>query len=79
MRDLDQDAVDRYARTCELAQSLREKWEELGCPLLAEGGATGKAPVVHPLIPAMQAAERDAARYERAAGYAGDKLRRLSV
>ena len=63
MRDLDQDAEEAYAATEERVRVLREEWERLARPVMAEGGATGRAPVVHPLHKALNEAE---ARAERA-------------
>jgi hypothetical protein len=62
-RDVDADACDRYARACELAELIRTEWKNLGCPLTAEGGATGRAVVTHPLVLLLQNAERDAQRF----------------
>jgi hypothetical protein len=56
------DARDRYARAVELAEYVRAEWEKLGSPLTAEGCATGKAVVIHPLVLLLQTAERDARR-----------------
>jgi hypothetical protein len=47
----------------ELVEHIRSEWESLGCPLTAEGGATGRAVVTHPLVLLLQNAERDAQRF----------------
>ena len=61
-RDVDEDARERYARAVELAERIRDEWEGLGCPLMAEGGATGRAVVRHPLVAMLMDAERDCQR-----------------
>jgi hypothetical protein len=60
-----QDAQERYRRAVELAAAIRVEWEELGCPLTTEGGATGRAVVPHPLVKMMAEADRDADRFAR--------------
>ena len=59
------DAQARYERARELAAAIRAEWEQLGCPLLGEGGATGRALVPHPLVKMLAEAERDADRFGR--------------
>ena len=63
LRNVQADPRDRYARACELAECIRAEWEALGCPLTAEGGATGKAVVTHPLVLLLQNPERDPQRF----------------
>jgi hypothetical protein len=63
MSDAREDAVERYERAVELVQRIRAEWAKLGCPLTAEGGATGRAVVTHPLVLLLQNAERDAQRF----------------
>jgi hypothetical protein len=63
VRDPRDDACARYERACELAERVRAEWENLGRPLTAEGGATGRAIVTHPLVLLLQNAERDAQRF----------------
>lgn len=57
MRDIEQDALSAYEDALERCRVLREAWEEEGKPVMATGGATGRAPVVHPLYKAMNEAE----------------------
>ena len=45
----DPDAAARYAYACERRDYAIAAWEAAGKPLLAPGGATGKAEVPHPL------------------------------
>ena len=54
------DAEARYARQLELVDALRAEWDRLGQPVTTQGGATGKATVVHPLVVEIQAAEMKA-------------------
>jgi hypothetical protein len=63
MRDPRVDAVQRYERAVELAETVRTEWAKLGCPLTTEGGATGKAVVTHPLVLLLLNVERDAQRF----------------
>lgn len=63
MRNPRDDAVERYERACELAERVRDEWESLGCPLLTEGGATGRALARHPLVAMLMDAERDCQRF----------------
>lgn len=60
-----EDAVARYERQVAMVEMLRKEWRDLGEPLTAEGGATGRAIVVHPLVVAIQDAEMRAARLRR--------------
>ncbi len=48
------DAVAHYADAVERRALLVAAWEELGRPVLGEGGATGRALVPHPLIAMMR-------------------------
>jgi hypothetical protein len=75
----DVDARDRYARACELAERIRAEWEGLGYPLTAEGGATGRAVVTHPLVLLLQNAERDAQRFSRGREPVNERLTRLAM
>lgn len=63
MRDVREDAVERYSNAVELAKRIRAEWAKLGCPLTTEGGATGKAVVTHPLVTLLLNVERDAQRF----------------
>lgn len=63
-----QDALDRYVLAVDLVERLRKAWEDDGRPVMAEGGATGRALVPHPLIAMIANAERDAARFSAALG-----------
>lgn len=55
------EAVERYARLCELADQLRREWVEAGRPATTLGGATGQVVSPHPLPKMIRDAERDAA------------------
>ena len=55
-------AVERYASAVALSASLEAQWEHLGRPGTAPGGATGTAPVPHPLISQISLARREAAQ-----------------
>jgi hypothetical protein len=63
VRDPGEDAVERYACAVELVGRIRAEWAKLGCPLTAEGGATGRAVVTHPLLLLLHNAERDEQRF----------------
>jgi hypothetical protein len=67
VRDPREDAVERYARAVALVERIRTEWQRLGCPLTADGGATGRAVVTHPLVLLLQNAERDAQRFSHEA------------
>jgi hypothetical protein len=67
LRDPREDACRRYERAVDLVERVRSEWEGLGHPLTAEGGATGKAVVTHPLVLLLQNAERDAQRFSHEA------------
>ena len=45
-----EEVQERYAAAVERRALAERAWIELGRPLLAEGGATGRAPVPHPLV-----------------------------
>jgi hypothetical protein len=60
---VDEDARERYTQAVELAKRVRAEWAELGCPLTTEGGSTGKAIVIHPLVALLLNVERDAQRF----------------
>lgn len=59
------DPVARYERQVAMVDALRAEWANLGRPMTAEGGATGRATVVHPLVVAIQDAEMRADRLFR--------------
>lgn len=67
MSDVDvmADAKERYQAQVALVRALRLEWQQLGAPLTAEGGATGRAIVTHPLVVAIQDAEMKADRLAR--------------
>src|SRR3954447_23201008 len=54
---MNSDAADRYAAACARRELLVGLWEELGRPMLGEGGATGRATVPHPLIAMLREAD----------------------
>lgn len=58
---VDDAAIQRYVEAESMAATLRRSWENLGSPVTELGGATGRAVMVHPLVPAIQNAERAAA------------------
>lgn len=60
---LQEDFEKRYEDQLELVKLLRAEWEKLGKPLLAKGGATGKADVPHPLVKMLSDAEALAHRF----------------
>lgn len=57
------EAAKRFARAVDTADRLNREWAKKKRPLLAKGGATGKADVPHPLIRMIAEAERDAAKF----------------
>jgi len=57
------DAIVRYNEQVEIIAALRKRWAQLKKPLTTEGGATGRAMVVHPLLTEIQAAELRADRF----------------
>lgn len=62
------DAIARYARAVDRVARLREEWIADGRPLTTEGGATGRAIVEHPLLSAIDKAEKTAAQFGKAIG-----------
>ncbi len=60
------DAADRYAEACFRRQLLVKAWDELGRPILGEGGATGRAIVAHPLIAMLREADASCDRLSNA-------------
>ena len=52
-----EDAERAYSRAVQRVEILVREWERLGKPETAEGGSTGRAVVVHPLIEGIAAAE----------------------
>ncbi len=62
--DLAGEAIQTYALALERAYLLRDAWERLGQPALANG-SKGQ-PVPHPLIAAIEAAERHLAAADAA-------------
>jgi predicted TPR repeat methyltransferase len=62
VRDVYEDARERYARALELAKRIRVEWARLGCPLTTDGGSTGKAVVAHPVLLLLNV-ERDAQHF----------------
>ncbi len=57
-----EDAEKAYAEANDRAKRLRAEWKRQGRPMMSEGGATGRAPVMHPLLKAMNEAETIAQR-----------------
>jgi phage terminase small subunit len=62
--------VARYANAVDLADRARGEWRKAGRPFSKASGSA-----VHPLIRAMQDAERDAARYGEALGLTPGRVR----
>lgn len=52
------ESQQRYADAMHRREVLLARWVELGEPLLAEGGATGKALVPHPLVRMLSEADQ---------------------
>jgi hypothetical protein len=73
---LHDEALQRYADARDRAELLKAAWEEAGKPTIGEGGATGRAPVVHPLIKAIESAELLAEKLRPAAEEASRALER---
>lgn len=59
------DSLERYEAAKALVSAIRERWVSEGSPLTCQGGATGRAEVVHPLVKLLQEAERDCDRFSR--------------
>lgn len=55
----------RYELQLEIVERLERKWRAAKCPVLAKGGATGKANVPHPLATMLQAALVTLSKLER--------------
>lgn len=72
-------ALERYVRAEELVRRFRDEWEREGHPVYGQGGATGRAKVVHPLIVATQNAEAAAQRYAADLGLTPASRLRLGV
>lgn len=64
--DVEADAVARYVAAQALVAKLEAEWASAGEPVMAVGGATGRAPVPHPLVKMIQDARRDCDRFARA-------------
>ncbi len=60
------DAADRYAAACDRRDLLVKTWDDLGRPVLGEGGATGRAIVPHPLIAMLREADASCDRLSNA-------------
>jgi hypothetical protein len=60
------EAVDRYADAVALAAKLREEWDGMGRPSLAEGSM--RQPIPHPLVKMIADADAAAAKYAAAVG-----------
>jgi hypothetical protein len=73
-----EDAIRRYEDARDRAELLKAAWAEAGKPTIGEGGATGRAPVVHPLIKAIESAEILAEKLRPAAQTAREELERLA-
>ncbi len=52
-----EDAVERYQGAVERRGLILEAWYELGRPILATGGQTGRNVVAHPLIQMLREAD----------------------
>ena len=51
------DAEERYGAAVARRARIEREWEELGSPVTALGGATGRALVPHPLVRMLQEAD----------------------
>jgi hypothetical protein len=51
------EVAEAYAFAVDRAHALRQAWIKNGRPLMARGGATGKAIVTHPLVAAIDRAD----------------------
>jgi len=56
------DAVEAYEAAVKRVRMLRAEWARLGEPLTAEGGATGRALVTHPILREIREEEKLADR-----------------
>jgi hypothetical protein len=56
--EAERDEFEAYEYAMVVVRGLREAWEALGCPATAEGGATGRALVPHPLLREMREQEK---------------------
>jgi hypothetical protein len=74
-----EDAIRRYEDARDRAELLKAAWTKEGKPTIGEGGATGRAPVVHPLIRAIESAELLAEKLRPAATSARTELERLAL
>lgn len=70
------EAIRRYEDARDRAELLKAAWEKAGKPTIGEGGATGRAAVVHPLIKAIESAELLAEKLRPAAEEASRALER---
>jgi hypothetical protein len=62
------DAQRLFDDAVALVVAIEAEWDSLGRPLTAEGGATGRALVPHPLVKMLQEARRDVDRFRAALG-----------
>jgi hypothetical protein len=57
-----EEAVEAYSESLKRVRALRAEWARLGEPLTAEGGATGRAVVAHPVLREIREEEKLADR-----------------
>jgi phage terminase small subunit len=74
--ELSLEPLAAYARACSTAARLRSGWKRLGHPELAPG-STGQ-PALHPLLGAIERAERFAFELGQSLGLDPDSRRRMS-
>lgn len=54
-------ALDNFLQAQDRLVRVRAEWVEAGEPVIARGGATGQAPVCHPLLKELRELERHVA------------------
>ena len=75
--ELSSGAVERYAAAVAVVASLEAHWDHEGRPAMTLGGATGSAPVPHPLPTQIALARREAAQLGAQLGL--DPLSRMKL
>jgi hypothetical protein len=58
-------ALDNLSAAQDRLVRVRSEWVQLGEPTLAEGGATGSAPVAHPLLRELRELEKHVAELRK--------------
>lgn len=61
-------ALERYAHAVDAFDRLHAEWEEWAKPVVSMGGATGRVLITHPMLPALDQADKRVGRVARELG-----------